>query len=64
MRWSFRMLGWEPLGKGSRSVGRPVTRWEDSILKFAAKQGFTWRRLAQERDEWHAREEEFAVFKG
>ena len=43
---------------GTRSQGRQKTRWRDDIVKFM---GITWMRVAQDRIEWHEREEAFAL---
>ena len=62
MRWSYRFLGWCPVKRGSRSVGRPAMRWEDCILKFLNARGVKWGELAKDRDAWRAREDEFVKF--
>jgi len=63
MRWSYRMIGWVPTGQGSRSVGRPMTRWEDSIEHFAIAKDFKWIIIAQDRQEWRRLEDEFVAFR-
>ena len=55
------MLDWAP-DAGSRRVGRPVSRWEDSILDFAKAVGVSWKVLAQDRDRWEELEPEFVKF--
>ena len=62
MRWSYRFLGWCPVKRGSRSVGRPAMRWEDCILKFLNDRGVKWGELAKDRDAWRAWEDEFVKF--
>lgn len=66
MRYSYRMLGWEPGSRGAtRSVGRPGTRWEaGSIERYAVESGLNWKRLAQDRDPWKEQEDGFAAFQG
>ena len=59
MRWSTRIVLWEPLRLGYRHAGRPVTRWEDSLNKFASSQGFKWTELARDREQWKMQEGEF-----
>ena len=53
------MVDWEPVG-GQRHWGRPVTRWEDSILRYAAEKKFDWKEYAKERGDWESQEDEFA----
>ena len=52
------MLDWQPVG-GARRVGRPVARWEDSIVNFVRSHKGDWRKLAQDRDAWSNLEESF-----
>ena len=59
LRWSKAMLDWEPVA-GERRWGRPITRWEDSLVRFAKSQGVDWRQCAQDRERWSSLEEEFA----
>ena len=42
------MLDWDPKG-GTRGVGRPLARWEDSLIEFAKAKGQDWRNLAEDR---------------
>ena len=62
MRWSTRMVFWEPFRQGSRPVGRPATRWEDSVVKFAHSRGFNWHQTAEDRDKWKGLEDDFVRF--
>ena len=57
-RWSKMMLDWVPV-RGQRGAGRPVTRWEDPIAKYAKAKGFNWRECALDRDGWANLEKEF-----
>ena len=57
-RWTVRVMNWEPVS-GKRSVGRPETRWEDSLVRFAKGRGRNWRELAKNRDDWSGLEEQF-----
>ena len=52
------MLDWQPVG-GTRRVGRPVARWEDSMVNFVRNHKGDWRKLAQDRDAWSNLEESF-----
>ena len=52
------MLDWMPVGV-SRRVGRPSTRWEDSISDFVRHQGQNRRVLAEDWDKWDKLEEDF-----
>ena len=63
MRWSTRMLFWEPLQRGSRPVGRPAARWEDSLNRFARDRNFKWTKLAEDRGAWQELEDAFVDFK-
>jgi len=58
--WSWRLVGWELIRKGSRYAGHPAARWEDSLTKFAASRGIPWEKLALDRDGWKLWEDEFA----
>ena len=58
-RWSTTMLDWEPV-KGARRPGRPMTRWEDPLVRFAQEKGFSWRELAKNRSDWDQEEAEFS----
>ena len=51
-------MNWEPLS-GRRAVGRPETRWEDSLVRFARDMGANWRDLAKNRDSWCSLEDKF-----
>ena len=62
MRWSTRMVFWEPFRQGSRPVGRPATRWEDSVVKFAHSRGFNWHQTAEDHDKWKGLEDDFVRF--
>lgn len=54
-RWTKKVTFWKgPLGK--RSKGRPLTRWEDEIIRAA---GPNWQEKAQDRDKWTFLEEAF-----
>ena len=55
------MLDWAP-DAGSRRVGRPVLRWEDSILDFAKEVGVSWKIVAQDRGRWEKLEPEFVKY--
>ena len=50
-RWTTRLLGWKPWFRCTpyRNVGRPVTRWEDSIVNIA---GGNWQISAQDSCIW------------
>ena len=56
------MCRWQPLAQGSRPVGRPTARWEDSLNRFAKNQGFSWRKVAKDRMQWSRLEEGFVGF--
>ena len=49
-RWSSLMCIWAP-STYRRHVGRPTTRWEDDIVRYA---GGGWASLAQDEDAWTA----------
>lgn len=54
-RWTKKVTFWKgPPGKRNR--GRPLTHWEDEIIKTA---GPNWKQVAQNRDKWAALEEAF-----
>ena len=55
------MLDWEPKG-GSRRVGRPLARWEDSLDSFAQARGINWKRIAVDRILWSSLEADFVAF--
>ena len=57
-RWTRWMLDWQPL-RGIRAPGRPVTRWEDSLVNFMRGRGQSWVQLAEDRDAWAALEDEY-----
>ena len=61
-RWTRRMLDWDPKG-GSRRVGRPLARWEDSLVEFAKTTGEDWRKLAEDRVLWSSLEADYVAFK-
>ncbi len=48
--------------RGGRSVGRPDTRWEDSIARFASKVTTEWQKLAQDKNSWDELEGELVKF--
>nr|XP_034833605.1 uncharacterized protein LOC117990222 [Maniola hyperantus] len=54
-RWTTKVTLWRG-PRGKRSRGRPLTRWEDEILRTA---GPKWDRIAQDRDKWTSLEEAF-----
>ncbi|GBP63737.1 Putative uncharacterized transposon-derived protein F52C9.6 [Eumeta japonica] len=46
--WTIKVTFWKrPPGKRSR--GRPLTHWDDEIIKTA---GTNWKQIAQDRDNW------------
>ena len=56
-RWGTRLLKWLPVG--SRSVGRPKSRWGDSLVRYTAAaygeqsvQSHLWIDLALDRTNW------------
>ena len=57
-RWTNKVLHWHPLG--SRARGRPMTRWEDPILRFVSGtmgqkcDTADWTDVAQDREVWTA----------
>ena len=51
------MISWEPV-RGQRAPGRPVTRWEDALVRFTQDKG-RWTELAKDRELWRALEEGF-----
>ena len=55
------MLHWIPLG-GDRRRGRPATRWEDELEKFAAARGQKWEECALDRTLWESLEADFLEF--
>ena len=45
------MMDWRPAG--SRAVGRPESRWEDSLVRFTAAIGAAnWKEVAKDRRAW------------
>ena len=54
-RWTQRTTEWMPIGY-KRERARPMTRWEDEIIKFM---GVTWNRNAQNRKLWKIQGEAF-----
>ena len=62
MSWTYRMRGWEPLYRGSRPVGRPAARWEDTLNRFASTRGIKWTETAKDRNQWKSLEDEFVTF--
>ena len=52
------MLNWQPVF-GARAPGRPVTRWEDSLVVFMHGRG-QWQDVAQDSKQWKELENEFA----
>ena len=62
MRWSYRMLDWVPGERGSRPVGRPAARWQDSLNQFARSRQIKWTEDAQDRDHWSRLEDDFVEF--
>ena len=63
MRWSYRMFGWVPGERGSRPVGRPAARWQDSLNQFARSRQIKLHEVAQDRDEWSRLENDYVAFK-
>ena len=55
-RWEKKILDWTPYGE-KRSKGRPRTRWEDEIVKYA---GRLWQRAAKDRIRWERVGEAYA----
>ena len=53
--------GWIPFG-GDRRRGRPATRWEDELVKFAAPRGQKWEECALDRMLWQSLEADFLEF--
>ncbi|KAA5634901.1 hypothetical protein F3G63_34400 [Pseudomonas aeruginosa] len=49
-RWGRKVLEWRPR-MGTRSVGRPPTRWTDDLVRTA---GSRWMRKAEDRIMWKA----------
>jgi hypothetical protein len=47
--------------EGTRRVGRPATRWLDSIKEDLKQGARDWRRKIQDRDQWRAIAEEDKV---
>jgi hypothetical protein len=47
-RWGGKVHEWRPR-TGRRSVGRPLTRWTDDLVKVT---GSRWMRAAQDRSTW------------
>ena len=56
------MLGRVPGERGSRPVGRPATRWQESLNQFARSRQIKWTEVAQDRDEWRRLEEDYVAF--
>lgn len=52
-RWTVRVTQWRG-PRGNRRSGRPLTRWEDEIIRTA---GPLWTQVAQDRERWKALEE-------
>ena len=50
-RWTRSILHWIPHG-GERRRGRPATRWEDALEKYAAENGARWEDWAGDNDVW------------
>ena len=52
-RWTRRLLAWRPWFRcvAHRDVGRPLTRWEDSIVRIA---GGDWYDHAKDAELWSA----------
>ena len=57
-RWTRWMLGWQPV-RGFRAPGRPVTRWEDSLVNFMRGRGQSWLELAEDREASGALEDDY-----
>ena len=57
-RWSTRVLHWLP-SKGERTRGRPATRWENDLEKFAASRNAKWEVWAKDRGTWEYLEAEY-----
>ena len=53
-----RVLHWLP-SKGERTRGRPATRWEDDLEKFAASRNARWEVRAKVRGLWEYLEAEY-----
>ena len=62
MRWTYRMRGWEPFSRGSRPVGRPAARCEDTLNRFASMHGIKWTEMAKDRNQWKSLEDDFVRF--
>ena len=61
--WFYRLLTWERVCKGTpRSIGRHTVRWEDGISNFAAARGFSWAKMAEDREAWEELEDGFLKF--
>jgi len=58
-RWTQLALYWTP--SGHRRVGRPLSRWEDSLVEFfrTSGQDVAWYVQAQDRTAWRMLEESF-----
>ena len=64
-RWTREVLTWSL--QGTRSRGRPFTRWTDSLNKFFEKryeeaEDSFWLILAEDRYTWHALDDEYIEF--
>ena len=55
-RWSTKSLHWAPNEGPGRSVGRPITRWSDDLVRFA---GGDWADVASDTKLWSLLEEGF-----
>ena len=56
-----RVCVWMALG-GGRKRGRPATRWEDELEKFAAARGQKWEECALDLILWESSEADFLEF--
>ena len=56
-RWSSLVYKWRPIGY-RRSPGRPVTRWEDELVKYA---GGYWNEIAVDTARWKDHEPGFIM---
>lgn len=54
-RWAKKTLEWRPRS-GRRSVGRPMTRWDDDLRVVA---GSRWMRVAGDRGSWRSLKEAY-----
>lgn len=56
-RWTCRLTLWRGPA-GIRRKGRPVTRWDNDIIKIAGK---NWKTIAKNKDKWKSLEEAFTL---